>query len=54
MSKSRGAIKMLMELTPKEALVRENGKEVILPVEEVRVSDHIIIRLEKRFHWMER
>lgn len=43
-SKSRGAVKMLMELTPKEALVRRNGKEMILPVEEVRVSDHIIIR----------
>ncbi|MBI2470364.1 MAG: cation-translocating P-type ATPase [Planctomycetes bacterium] len=43
-TKSRGAVKMLMELAPKEALVRKNGKEVILPVEEVQVSDHIIIR----------
>ncbi len=43
-SRSRGAIRMLMELAPKEALVRRNGKEVILPVEEVEVSDSIIIR----------
>ncbi|MEP9410982.1 MAG: cation-translocating P-type ATPase [Candidatus Brocadia sp.] len=43
-SKSRGAIKMLMELAPKEALVRRNGKEVILPVEVVKISDTIIIR----------
>src|SRR3989304_2488238 len=43
-SKSRGAIRMLMELAPKEALVRRDGKEVILPVEEVEVSDSIIIR----------
>ncbi len=43
-SKSRGALRMLMELAPKEALVRRNGKETVLPVEEVRVSDHIIIR----------
>lgn len=43
-SKSRGAVKMLMELAPKEALVRKNGKEVILPVEEVKISDIIIIR----------
>src|SRR3989339_1454649 len=43
-SKSRGAVKMLMELAPKEALVRRNGREVILPVEEVEVSDSIIIR----------
>lgn len=35
---------MLMELAPKEALVKRNGKSSILPVEEVKVSDHIIIR----------
>ncbi|MFN3531140.1 MAG: heavy metal translocating P-type ATPase [Candidatus Brocadia sp.] len=43
-SKSRGALKMLMELAPKEALVRRNGKETVLPVEEVEISDTIIIR----------
>lgn len=43
-SKSRGAIRMLMELAPKEALVRRYGKEMILPVEEVEISDSIIIR----------
>lgn len=43
-SKSRGAIRMLMELAPKEALVRRNGKEEILPVEEVEISNSIIIR----------
>lgn len=43
-SKSRGAIRMLMELAPKEALVRREGIEMILPVEEVKISDRIIIR----------
>ena len=43
-NKSRGAIKMLMELIPKEALVRRNGKEMIVSVEEVEISDIIIIR----------
>ena len=43
-SKSRGAIRMLMELAPKEALVRRNGKETVLPVEEVEISNVIIIR----------
>ena len=43
-SKSRGAIRMLMELAPKEALVRRNGKELVLPVEEAEISDIIIIR----------
>ncbi|UJS16161.1 MAG: cation-translocating P-type ATPase [Candidatus Jettenia sp.] len=43
-SKSRGALRMLMELAPKEALVRRDGKEITLPVEEVNISDKIIIR----------
>ncbi|HHT9144417.1 MAG TPA: heavy metal translocating P-type ATPase [Candidatus Wunengus sp. YC61] len=43
-SKSRGALRMLMELAPKEALVRRNGKETVLPVEEVEISNVIIIR----------
>ncbi len=42
-SKSRGAVKMLMELAPKEALVRRDGQEMVLPVEEVKISDIIII-----------
>lgn len=43
-NKSRGAVKMLMELAPEEALVKRSGKEMILSVEEVMVSDIIIIR----------
>ena len=43
-NKSRGAVRMLMELAPKEALVKRSGKEMFLPVEEVMVSDSIIIR----------
>ena len=43
-SKSRGAIRMLMELAPKEALVRRDGQEMVLPVEEVEISNVIIIR----------
>ena len=43
-NKSRGALRMLMELAPKEALVRRNGKETVLPVEEVEISNVIIIR----------
>ena len=43
-NKSKGALRMLMELAPKEALVRRNGKETVLPVEEVEISNVIIIR----------
>lgn len=40
----RGAVRSLMELAPKEALVRRNGEELFLKVEEVRVGDTIIIK----------
>lgn len=40
----RGAVMKLMELAPKEALVKRDGQEAVLKVEEVRVGDTIIIR----------
>jgi Cd2+/Zn2+-exporting ATPase len=42
--RARGAIRALMDLTPKEALVRRNGDEVTLPTEEVEVDDVVIVR----------
>ncbi len=42
--KARGAIRALMELVPKEALVRRNGNEIILPTEEIGVGDVAIVR----------
>ncbi len=42
--KARGSLKALMELVPREALVKRNGRELTLPVEEVRVGDIIIVR----------
>lgn len=42
--KARGSLKALMALVPKEALVRRNGEESVLPVEEVQVGDIIIVR----------
>lgn len=42
--KARGAIKALMELVPKEALVRRNGNEIILPTEEISIGDVAIVR----------
>ena len=53
-NKSRGALRMLMELAPKEALVRRNGKETVLPVEEVEISNVIIIRPGEKIPLMER
>ncbi len=42
--KTRSAIKALMDLAPKTALVRRNGQEVTIPVEELAVGDVFIVK----------
>ncbi len=42
--RARGALRSLMELMPKEAVLRRNGEELTLPVEEVQLGETIIIR----------
>ena len=42
--RARGALRALMELMPKEAVVRRNGQELTLPVEEVQLGETVIIR----------
>lgn len=42
--KARGAIRALMKLVPKEALIRRNGSEITLPTEEIQVGDRVIVR----------
>jgi Cd2+/Zn2+-exporting ATPase len=44
MERARGAIRALMDLAPAEALVRQNGADVRVPVDTVRVGDVIVIR----------
>jgi len=44
----RGAVKALMGLASKEALIKRDGSEVILSLEEVRVGDIVIIRPGER------
>ncbi len=44
----RGAVKALMGLASKEALIKRDGSEEILPLEEVRVGDIVIIRPGER------
>jgi Cu+-exporting ATPase len=38
------AIKKLMELSPKIAAVVRDGSEIKIPVEQVRVGDHVVVR----------
>ena len=42
--RARGSIRALMELVPNEALVKRNGIESELPVEEIGIGEVIIIR----------
>lgn len=42
--KARGSIRALMELVPKQALVKRNDAESLLPVEEVKVGEIIVIK----------
>ncbi|OPY67608.1 MAG: putative cadmium-transporting ATPase [Syntrophorhabdaceae bacterium PtaU1.Bin034] len=42
--RARGSIRALMDLAPKEALVRRNGSEVMLPTEEIVVGDKVIVK----------
>jgi Cd2+/Zn2+-exporting ATPase len=44
MERARGAIRALMDLTPAEALVRRDGIELRLDVEDVGVGDVVIVR----------
>ena len=42
--KTGDAIRQLMDLSPKTAAVRRDGIETVIPVEEVRVGDTVIVR----------
>lgn len=46
--KARGAIKSLIDLVPKKALVRKNGSEVVMPTERIGVGDIVIVRPGER------
>ncbi|KWT76400.1 heavy metal translocating P-type ATPase [Candidatus Magnetominusculus xianensis] len=42
--RARVAIRALMALMPKEALVRRNGSEIVLPTEDIHIGDVVIVR----------
>lgn len=46
--KARGAIRSLVELVPKRALVRKDGREIVMPTEEIAVGDTVIVRPGER------
>lgn len=44
MDKARQSIRSLMDIAPKEALVRRNGQELMIHVEEITVGDIMIVK----------
>lgn len=42
--RTRGAIKKLVEMTPKIARVRKDGKEVTIPTDEVKLGDIVLVK----------
>jgi Cd2+/Zn2+-exporting ATPase len=44
MERARRSIRALMDLAPKEALVRRDGKELVVPVEDVDIGDIMIVK----------
>ncbi len=42
--KTTDAIKGLMKLAPKTAVVKQNGKETEIPIEQVKIGDHFVVR----------
>lgn len=44
MVKARQSIESLMDIAPKEALIRRDQKEMIIPVEDIRIGDMMIVK----------
>lgn len=44
MENARRSIRSLIDTAPKEALVKRNGKEIILPIDQIEINDHIIVK----------
>ncbi len=46
--RARDSLRSLMELTPNEAIRLHDGREDVVPVEQLRIGDHIIIKPGER------
>ncbi|MBP3040737.1 heavy metal translocating P-type ATPase [Bacillaceae bacterium Marseille-Q3522] len=44
MDKARQSIRSLMEITPKEALIKRNGQEILIDVDDMEVGDIMIVK----------
>ena len=44
-SKTRNAIRSLLDLAPKQARVNRDGKEQVIPAEEIKLNDEFIVQM---------
>src|SRR5690554_425921 len=44
LNKTRSALKSLMDMAPLEATILKDGNRITIPVEEVKVGDHVIVQ----------
>lgn len=44
MDRARESIRSLMDLAPKDALIRRNGREIQVPVEDIMIGDKMIVK----------
>lgn len=48
MGRARNAIKALAELSPQAALVRRDGRDVLVPIADVKPGDHVVVKPAER------
>lgn len=48
MDRTRKSVRSLMNLTPKQALVRRNGEEIVVRIEQLNIGDLIIVKPGER------
>ena len=48
LDRTRNAIRAMMELRPSQATVKRGSKTLILPIEEINISDHILVKPGER------
>ena len=42
--RARGSLRLLIELAPREALIKRDGREMTVPVEEVRIGEIVVVK----------
>lgn len=51
MDKARQSIRSLMDIAPKEALIRRGNKELTVEVDDIQIGDIMIIKPSQKLQW---